>query len=81
MYNPTQDIAEINKVNVAQATKFAALFPNTTAEMMSWVNRALPEAGGEAPRQVRKGRQSESEWAPSALTSLSDRAARQNNEV
>lgn len=25
MYNPTQDIAEINKANVAQATKFAAL--------------------------------------------------------
>lgn len=25
MYNPTQDFAEINKVNVAQATKFAAL--------------------------------------------------------
>lgn len=25
MYNPTQDIAEINKTNVAQATKFAAL--------------------------------------------------------
>jgi phasin family protein len=25
MYNPTQDLAEINKVNVAQATKFAAL--------------------------------------------------------
>lgn len=25
MYNPTQDIAELNKANVAQATKFAAL--------------------------------------------------------
>ncbi len=25
MYNPTEQIAEINKTNVAQATKFAAL--------------------------------------------------------
>jgi NAD(P)-dependent dehydrogenase (short-subunit alcohol dehydrogenase family) len=63
------------------ATKFAALFPNTTAEMMSWVNRALPDEGGDAPTQLRKGRESQSEWSPSALTALGERAARENNEV
>jgi NAD(P)-dependent dehydrogenase (short-subunit alcohol dehydrogenase family) len=64
------------------AAKFAAVFPSATAEMMAWVNRALPDAG-DAPDALRavKGRESKSEWAPSALTTLGDRAARENNEV
>ena len=36
MYNPTQDIAEINKANVAQATKFAALSLEATEKLVKF---------------------------------------------
>jgi NAD(P)-dependent dehydrogenase (short-subunit alcohol dehydrogenase family) len=62
------------------ATTFAALFPGTTAEMSSWVNRILPAEGG-VGTQIRKGRESQSDWAPSALTTLTEEAARENNEM
>jgi NAD(P)-dependent dehydrogenase (short-subunit alcohol dehydrogenase family) len=55
------------------------LLPELTADMMSFMARLLP---GPAPDgdEARTGRESESAWAPSALTTLSDRAAGRNNE-
>jgi NAD(P)-dependent dehydrogenase (short-subunit alcohol dehydrogenase family) len=62
------------------ATTFAGLFPGTTAEINAWVNRALPGDSGGAGTSVVKGKDSQSEWAPSALTALGDAAAIENNE-
>jgi short-subunit dehydrogenase len=62
------------------AVKIAGLFPGATAEAMSWFNQMLPSEGG-VGTEVRKGKESQSEWAPSRLTALSDRAAVQNNEM
>ncbi len=36
MYNPTQDFAEINRANVAQATKFAALSLDNAEKLMKF---------------------------------------------
>jgi hypothetical protein len=63
------------------ATTFAALFPGTTAEVNALVNRMLPVAGDGAGTRMHKGRESESEWAPSRLTTLNDQAARENNQI
>jgi hypothetical protein len=48
--------------------------------MMSWMNQMLPAEGG-AGKEVHKGKESQSEWSPSRLTTLSEQAARENNEV
>lgn len=61
------------------ATKFQALFPGTTADLLSLANRLLPAPGGIGERRA-KGSESESAYAPSFLTKLSDQAARKNNE-
>lgn len=57
-----------------------AVAPNLTAEVTSVVARTLPAAGG-IGRVAVPGRQSESVWAPSFLTALSERAAVRNNEM
>lgn len=57
-----------------------AVAPNLAAEVSSVVARCLPSADG-AGRSAVPGRESESIWAPSFLTTLSDRAAAQNNEL
>jgi NAD(P)-dependent dehydrogenase (short-subunit alcohol dehydrogenase family) len=63
------------------ATTFAGLFPGTTVELSSLVNRVLPDdGGGGVGTGIRKGEESQSEWAPSRLTALSDAAAVENNE-
>ena len=62
------------------AVTFASLFPGTTAEVMSWVNQMLPADGG-TRTQIHKGKESQSEWSPSRLTTLNEQAARENNEV
>jgi NAD(P)-dependent dehydrogenase (short-subunit alcohol dehydrogenase family) len=62
------------------AVKFAGLFPGATAEAMSWFNRMMPNEGG-IGTETRKGNQSQSEWSPSRLTALTERAARENNEM
>jgi len=61
------------------AVWFHGLFPGLTSDILAVVNRTLPGPGGIGTQRVR-GWQSQSEWAPSALTALSDRATRQNNE-
>ena len=60
------------------AARFAGLFPGATAEMLSLVNRALPDETPD-PR-TKKGYESESEKS-NVLTALTDQAARENNEV
>lgn len=60
--------------------KIHALFPGLTANVLSWVNRLLPEPGGIGSDRA-LGKDSYSSWSPSALTTLSDRAAQQNNEI
>jgi NAD(P)-dependent dehydrogenase (short-subunit alcohol dehydrogenase family) len=55
--------------------------PAAMAGAMMVVNRLLPSPNGSAGDRPRRGRQSTSEWAPSAATVLTDRAAVENNEV
>jgi NAD(P)-dependent dehydrogenase (short-subunit alcohol dehydrogenase family) len=62
------------------AARANALFPETTARVLSLVNRLLPRPGGINAQNAR-GSDSQSAWSPSLLTALSDRAAVRNNEV
>ena len=57
-----------------------ALFPNLTGYLMKFVNRFLPEAGGEEGNKSRAGSQLRRR-TPEWLTRLADRAAKKNNEV
>jgi len=59
---------------------FDALFPELSAEMLALVNRLLPGPGGIGEGSA-KGRDSQSSWSPSWLTTLSEEAALKNNEV
>jgi NAD(P)-dependent dehydrogenase (short-subunit alcohol dehydrogenase family) len=61
------------------AARLNALFPETTADILSLVNQLLPSAGGIGREKVR-GRDSESWLAPSILTTLSDKEVIRNNE-
>lgn len=60
--------------------KFHALFPGLTADLLSWVNRLLPEPDGIGTERA-QGKDSQSALSPSGLTALSDKAAQQNNEI
>ncbi|WP_303312470.1 SDR family oxidoreductase [Hymenobacter sp. BT730] len=60
---------------------FHGLFPGTTADVLSWVNRTLPGPTGEVGDERRRGYESESEVSQSPLTTLTRKAARQNNEI
>lgn len=55
------------------------LFPGVAADVLSLVNRALPEAGGIGQARAR-GAESETAFSPSLLTTLSDRAATTYNQ-
>ena len=73
--------AELVITTQAQAAvKFRALFPEAAADALTAVNRLLPAPGG-IGRARAKGRESESALAPSVLTTLTEWAARRNNEV
>jgi short-subunit dehydrogenase len=61
------------------AIKLHALFPELSADVRELANRLLPAPGGIGARRAR-GKQSESELAPSLLTVLGDKAAERNNE-
>ena len=58
-----------------------AIAPGAVAELMELVTRVLPGATGLEGDEPRRGRESESKWAPSIATTLGDRAAVINNEV
>ena len=62
------------------AVTFDALFPELSAEMLGLVNQLLPGPGG-IGEQSAKGRESTSKWSPSWLTTLTEEAALENNEV
>ena len=57
------------------------LLPGLTARLLSTVNRTLPKANPIDGDSIQTGRETSSRWAPSPLTILSDRAARQHNEL
>lgn len=56
------------------------LFPGLTVDVLGLVNRLLPGPGGIATDWA-EGKDSESSLSPSWLTTLSDRAAHDNNEL
>ena len=62
------------------AVLFDSLFPEAMSQMLALGNRLLPEAGGVGTER-RKGRDSTSEWSPSWLTTLNEKAALRNNEL
>jgi NAD(P)-dependent dehydrogenase (short-subunit alcohol dehydrogenase family) len=58
-----------------------AVIPETMALAMSAMNRLLPSSAGDGDTEAHSGWQSRSNWAPSRLTRLTEKAAAQNNEV
>jgi NAD(P)-dependent dehydrogenase (short-subunit alcohol dehydrogenase family) len=62
------------------AAKLHALAPNLVQDMLAIVNHLLPSAAG-GSRVAIAGKDIETTLAPSALTGLSEAAARRNNEV
>ncbi|WP_375434324.1 SDR family NAD(P)-dependent oxidoreductase [uncultured Hymenobacter sp.] len=59
---------------------FHGLAPGTTADMLSWVNRALPSPTGEQGDARRYGHESESAITKSWLTTLTRKAEKANNQ-
>ena len=57
-----------------------ALAPDLTLEALRVAHRLLPGPGGIGEVRAR-GRESESAWAPSPLTALTERAARRYNQI
>jgi hypothetical protein len=55
--------------------------PELFADAMSYMNSLLPARAGREGDRAQRGRESESAWAPSALTAPTYRAAEQNNEL
>ena len=55
--------------------------PSAVARIMMIAARLLPGPGGPEGDRPKRGRESESPWAPSLATTLSDRAAVLNNEA
>jgi NAD(P)-dependent dehydrogenase (short-subunit alcohol dehydrogenase family) len=58
-----------------------AAAPALLAQALIEINALLPGPAGVEGDQHRKGRDSESRWAPSAATALTERAALSNNEA
>jgi hypothetical protein len=56
------------------------LAPELFADVMTVLNQLLPDAAPDGD-EARRGRESESKWAPSTLTEPSYRAAHANNEM
>jgi NAD(P)-dependent dehydrogenase (short-subunit alcohol dehydrogenase family) len=68
-------------VQARAAAMLNELAPSVVARMMSLAARLLPGPTGPQGDRSRRGRESESTWAPSLATTLSDRAAVLNNEA
>ena len=56
------------------------IFPELTAKLLSVTNRFLPGSNPTDGDSMKQGREVHSSWAPSPLTTLSDRAARRHNQ-
>ena len=63
------------------AAMLGELAPGCVARMTALATRLLPGPAGPEGDEVRLGRESESRWAPSIATRLTDRAAVLNNEA
>jgi NAD(P)-dependent dehydrogenase (short-subunit alcohol dehydrogenase family) len=57
------------------------LAPGAIARLLALANRVLPGPTGAPGDRHRRGRESESRWAPSPATALNDRAAVVNNQL
>jgi NAD(P)-dependent dehydrogenase (short-subunit alcohol dehydrogenase family) len=57
------------------------IFPEAAANLLAMANRWLPETDQRSGFESHKGWESESKWAPSTWTSLSQKAAAENNEA
>jgi short-subunit dehydrogenase len=62
------------------ATTLHGMFPGMTSELNAWIHGMLPDSGGIGQDRA-KGFESESEWAPSKLTALTEHAAQENNQI
>jgi NAD(P)-dependent dehydrogenase (short-subunit alcohol dehydrogenase family) len=58
-----------------------AVSPDAVARLSALANRLMPGAAGKKGDEPRSGWQSISDWVPSRLTTLSDQAAAENNEL
>ena len=74
------DAEVILSIQAKLAALFHGVFPGVTADLLGLVNRLLPGPGGIGKGRA-LGEESQSALAPSLLTALSDRAARENNEI
>jgi len=74
------DAELVISVQAKLAVLARTLAPELFADVMTMINRVLPGpvAGGD---EARRGRDSESEWAPSKWTDATYRAAEANNEM
>jgi NAD(P)-dependent dehydrogenase (short-subunit alcohol dehydrogenase family) len=63
------------------AAAVGQLAPAAMARILTVANRMLPGPNSADGERHRRGRDSRSSWAPSAVTTLSDRAAVVNNEI
>jgi short-subunit dehydrogenase len=68
-------------VHTQAAVLLDALFPEITAGLKAIANRLLPGVDPNEGVDQYAGHQSESEWAPSFLTRLTENAAARNNEL
>jgi NAD(P)-dependent dehydrogenase (short-subunit alcohol dehydrogenase family) len=57
-----------------------ATMPSVGSAIMRLMNWMLPSSADSSGTEARRGRELHSRWAPSRLTQLSERAAKQNNE-
>ena len=73
------DAEAIISVQAKLAAKMNALFPELMAEILGLTNRFLPGNGGIGTAKLR-GKDSESDFAPSILTALADKEVLENNE-
>jgi NAD(P)-dependent dehydrogenase (short-subunit alcohol dehydrogenase family) len=74
--------AELTITLQARAAAMAnELAPRAVARLMAIVTRLLPPPAGPEGDVNRPGRESESKWAPSVATTLTDKAALLNNEL
>ncbi|EEF57439.1 SDR family NAD(P)-dependent oxidoreductase [Pedosphaera parvula] len=72
------------RLTVGVQTKAAILlnelFPGAGASLLSFANRLMPAPDPSGSNKTYTGRESQSAWAPSILTRLSEKAAASNNE-
>jgi NAD(P)-dependent dehydrogenase (short-subunit alcohol dehydrogenase family) len=68
-------------VQARMAVLARTVAPELFANAMSFINGLLPDPAGQEGDRAKRGRESESEWAPSALTEPTYKAAEKNNEL